>query len=311
MSKCTCKSTLGHSRSCAMFDESMMAPPKFPTMLRKMWSGAEVQAWLDEHVRTAAGAELQSMTRMFHAACADLCAINQALGLDPNDGGAQPILAAIAALKGEGAINTHELRQAIGEKLTDKLGEMIGTEGPMDPHDSRDVDMLLDAFMPTIEGLTVTRTAYDELVADRDRLLVELQRRRDVERGNVWHWQTDGGNALESLACPVIIHSAALRELLPEWHTCTPPTKENDYDEYIVAVRRAHDKRKVFVFAANYANKFKKDELNDQDGNEYVPDGWYDVGHDMSGEFDALWQPMLGEGDEVVGWQHKPKWVNS
>ena len=28
-------------------------PPKrvvFPTMLRKMWSGAEVQAWLDEHL---------------------------------------------------------------------------------------------------------------------------------------------------------------------------------------------------------------------------------------------------------------------
>lgn len=25
-------------------------PVKFPTMLRKMWSGGEVQAWLDEHV---------------------------------------------------------------------------------------------------------------------------------------------------------------------------------------------------------------------------------------------------------------------
>ncbi len=24
-------------------------PPKFPTMLRKMWSGGEVQAWIDEH----------------------------------------------------------------------------------------------------------------------------------------------------------------------------------------------------------------------------------------------------------------------
>lgn len=24
-------------------------PPKFPTMLRKMWSGREVQAWIDEH----------------------------------------------------------------------------------------------------------------------------------------------------------------------------------------------------------------------------------------------------------------------
>jgi hypothetical protein len=45
--------------------------------------------------------ELASMTRMFHAACADLGAINEALGLDPDDGGAEPILDAIAELKTE------------------------------------------------------------------------------------------------------------------------------------------------------------------------------------------------------------------
>ena len=27
------------------------APPQFPTMLRKMWTGREVQAWIDEHWR--------------------------------------------------------------------------------------------------------------------------------------------------------------------------------------------------------------------------------------------------------------------
>jgi hypothetical protein len=49
----------------------------------------------------AAPSELASMTRMFHAACADLGAINEALGLDPDDGGAAPILDAIAELKSE------------------------------------------------------------------------------------------------------------------------------------------------------------------------------------------------------------------
>ncbi|MCS3393155.1 hypothetical protein NX868_17365 [Burkholderia thailandensis] len=44
-------------------------------------------------------AELASMTRMFHAACHDLGLINEALGLDPDDGGAAPILAAIGELK--------------------------------------------------------------------------------------------------------------------------------------------------------------------------------------------------------------------
>lgn len=61
-----------------------------------------------EHHRSAPAApavapasdDLVSMTRMFHAACADLGAINEALGLDPNDGGAAPIIAAIRDLQG-------------------------------------------------------------------------------------------------------------------------------------------------------------------------------------------------------------------
>ncbi|CAJ2836655.1 hypothetical protein [Burkholderia pseudomallei] len=45
--------------------------------------------------------ELESMTRMFHAACHDLGLINEALGLDPDDGGAEPILDAIAELRAQ------------------------------------------------------------------------------------------------------------------------------------------------------------------------------------------------------------------
>ena len=44
--------------------------------------------------------ELAQYKRMFAAACADLGEINEALGLDPDDGGAEPILSAIAELKG-------------------------------------------------------------------------------------------------------------------------------------------------------------------------------------------------------------------
>lgn len=39
---------------------------------------------------------LEQYRRMFLAACEDLGAINEALGLDPDDGGAEPILAAIS-----------------------------------------------------------------------------------------------------------------------------------------------------------------------------------------------------------------------
>ena len=45
--------------------------------------------------------ELAQYKRMFAAACADLGEINEALGLDPDDGGAEPILSAIAELKAQ------------------------------------------------------------------------------------------------------------------------------------------------------------------------------------------------------------------
>jgi hypothetical protein len=35
---------------------ALQQPPRFPTMLRKMWSGAEVQAWIDEHWHSAPAA---------------------------------------------------------------------------------------------------------------------------------------------------------------------------------------------------------------------------------------------------------------
>ena len=47
---------------------------------------------------TISNADL-SFERMFNAACVDLSLINQALDLNPDDGGAQPILNAIAALQ--------------------------------------------------------------------------------------------------------------------------------------------------------------------------------------------------------------------
>lgn len=48
-------------------------------------------------------AEVESFSRMLIDACSDLGLINEALGLDPDDGGAEPILEAIAKLKGGAA----------------------------------------------------------------------------------------------------------------------------------------------------------------------------------------------------------------
>jgi hypothetical protein len=47
----------------------------------------------------AARKEAQSHERLFLAACGDLGAVSEALGLNPDDGGAEPIIAAIKALQ--------------------------------------------------------------------------------------------------------------------------------------------------------------------------------------------------------------------
>jgi hypothetical protein len=60
------------------------------------WIGAMVKL---PRYNPTVESELASMTRMFNAACADLGVINEALGLDPNDGGADPILEAIGELQ--------------------------------------------------------------------------------------------------------------------------------------------------------------------------------------------------------------------
>jgi hypothetical protein len=60
--------------------------------------------------------ERDSFERMFLAACADLGLVNEALGLDPDDGGADPILEAIEELKTKAAavqFDADELRKLI------------------------------------------------------------------------------------------------------------------------------------------------------------------------------------------------------
>jgi hypothetical protein len=64
-------------------------------------------------------AELESMTRMFHAACADLGQINEALGLDPDDGGSEPILDAIEELKAKAVQSALSSREQIKDGAGD------------------------------------------------------------------------------------------------------------------------------------------------------------------------------------------------
>ncbi|MCA7943224.1 hypothetical protein [Burkholderia vietnamiensis] len=91
------------------------------------------------------------------------------------------------------------------------------------------------------------------------------------------------------------------------WQTGAPPVKEGSYAGFIVACRRKHN-GEVYVFEANYANQYAE-ELRDDDGEEFTAHGWYDVAQDIHGEYSSVFSKTCGEGDEIIGWQPLPKWI--
>jgi hypothetical protein len=99
----------------------------------------------------------------------------------------------------------------------------------------------------------------------------------------------------------------AARNPVPAWQTGEPPVPKGKEREFIVAVRRKSN-GKVYVFAATFANQYAND-MSDRDGGEFIADGWYNKGLDMSHEFDSVYEPMLEAGDAVEGWQELPKWT--
>jgi hypothetical protein len=59
--------------------------------------------------------------------------------------------------------------------------------------------------------------AIIELQEQRQRireLEEQLAMRRQRESGEVWYWQSEGGNHVESISCPIVIGANALRALL-------------------------------------------------------------------------------------------------
>lgn len=89
---------------------------------------------------------------MFMAACVDLGLVNEALGLDPNDGGAEPIIDAIqdltdeiARLKGEAGV----LRRLL-MKARDVI-EVVINDNDMEPDEGYKMAQLSDAIAGALQ----------------------------------------------------------------------------------------------------------------------------------------------------------------
>lgn len=46
---------------CRRMATNQPGPPRFPVMLRKMWSGGEVQAWIDQHWEMSLAADTEAL----------------------------------------------------------------------------------------------------------------------------------------------------------------------------------------------------------------------------------------------------------
>lgn len=87
----------------------------------------ELDALLDRLER--AEKERAEYQRMFLAACEDLGAINEELGLDPDDGGADPIIEAIKAIRAEAAAGAVPDDESEALEILDNLIDSVKKHG--------------------------------------------------------------------------------------------------------------------------------------------------------------------------------------
>jgi len=149
--------------------------PPFPTMLRKMWSGREVQQWIDENIKPVAQPS-DDYKAMFEDAVRDLAAITAALDIHPDQsGGAGPVLKAIEALK-KGGGGEAAMQRACGElpdgfKLHVCLEAGAGWVELFGPDNER-----IEFDEDTNDGMTGRIHAAIDLVVKADKEFEDLNR---------------------------------------------------------------------------------------------------------------------------------------
>jgi hypothetical protein len=86
-----------------------------------------------------------------------------------------------------------------------------------------------------------------------------------------------------------------------------PEVKENDHEQFIVAVKRARNGQ-TYVFSAYYLNAMLLQTTDEDCPEEGTPfTGWHEVKHDDP-DYDDAWVPLIdiGSGDEITHWQPLP-----
>jgi hypothetical protein len=107
------------------------------------------------------------------------------------------------------------LRQCGDEKAWRHILACNPTFSDLLPHEYFPVGTVL-MLPPLVRKVHEPHPAVGELSRERDELKAELKRREERDKGNVWFWQGDGNDHLESLTCQVVIHADDLRAMLAD-----------------------------------------------------------------------------------------------
>jgi hypothetical protein len=247
--------------------------------------------------------ERDRFERMFVAACEALGAINQALGLDPDDGGAEPILAAIEELKAQAAPAAPEqVSDAVkraGAKMANTMFNLAQRAGDMIDGDlaakfdemRKEWDSAIRLAAPSAAQVQAQPTAYRRWNGE----YFTYQNTLPPVRKAGW----EPLYAAPSAAAPAAeeVQWISVAERLPEG-AC------------LASYQPHHRGHKPRVIRAIYFKQYQVEasgdgdqstEYNEADDTEYIKAGWYER-IDNWGDFSSV---AVCEG-EVTHWMPLP-----
>jgi hypothetical protein len=106
-----------------------------------------------------------------------------------------------AAIDEQAKAAVQDLRQMLGEALSDQGYQITDGEGPIDFTDSRDVDTLLDRLMPIIQAACIVNA---EVVTNTAMFQRSIELHEKIAKRDVHFWSRYGKNGVRSIERPVV-----------------------------------------------------------------------------------------------------------
>jgi hypothetical protein len=205
-------------------------------------------------------------------------------------------------IAGEESLDMAVLRGANNVRVCD-----FGVGDNHDPAEGTEPDAADMAFMAAANPAAILRIAalVAQLESDAEKHMDQL-----VEASEAVGAEAAEVKRLESLVAQQAARIAELEARERTWVPVVarlPEVKPNDYEQFIVAVKRGSN-AKTYVFAAYYLNALMlliDDDDCPEDGLPFT--GWHDLKCDDP-DYDDAWVPLIdaSSGDEVTHWQALP-----